>query len=710
MSGPTTELGSVTQPLAPGGVASWGMFVQADEHVPELLWPRSVRVYSVMRTDPQVSALLLGMTAPIRRYTWRVDPHGARAEVYRPLAEDLGLGILGDDSSRPRSPAPGRFSHDEHLRHALLALVFGHAFFEQVGVIDGGMWRLRKLAYRPADTISEINVERDGGLASIRQNISEVGQAAPPIPVDRLVAYVWDREGASWVGRSMLRPLYKPWLLKDRLLRIDAIKHERNGVGMPIIEAPEGASDAQIADLNALAQRYKAGESGGGALPHGARLTLKGTDGSVPDTLASIRYHDESMARALMMMFVQLGQTQTGSRALGDSFIDFFALAQEALAGWYADVMSAHVLRDWVEWNYGPDEPAPVLAYERTESPSLSVADLVALISAGAITVDAELDAELRQKYGLPESSARPAPAPPQLPGPAPETVPGGGGAGVAARSSGGRRLARVSAAAIDIAHMSLPARPLRRQPYEQEVRAAVDYAALEAEWTGALDQLVSEVSALQASQIDGLAGSITAANGDLARLASMSAEPVGEEAIASALARVAAQGAAGAAREAAVQGKVIPVPALDKVVGRLEKRASAVASMLARGMSDSAARKAMLLTGGALPPAEVASQVSEYLAGLSGAYARDMLGGAVTAAQNEGRRAVFAAAEPESIYASELLDGNTCENCVDIDGTEYASLDEAEADYAAGGYNDCLGGARCRGTLVAVYAEAAPS
>jgi hypothetical protein len=31
----------------------------------------------------------------------------------------------------------------------------------------------------------------------------------------------------------MLRPLYKYWLLKDRMLRIDAIKNERFGAGIP---------------------------------------------------------------------------------------------------------------------------------------------------------------------------------------------------------------------------------------------------------------------------------------------------------------------------------------------------------------------------------------------------------------------------------------------------------------------------------------------
>lgn len=59
----------------------------------------------------------------------------------------------------------------------------------------------------------------------------------------------------------------------------------------------------------------------------------------------------------------------------------------------------------------------------------------------------------------------------------------------------------------------------------------------------------------------------------------------------------------------------------------------------------------------------------------------------------------------PAEIYASELLDTNTCDPCRAVDGTEYASLDEAMVDYPQSGpYAHCQGGARCRGTLVFVW------
>lgn len=62
------------------------------------------------------------------------------------------------------------------------------------------------------------------------------------------------------------------------------------------------------------------------------------------------------------------------------------------------------------------------------------------------------------------------------------------------------------------------------------------------------------------------------------------------------------------------------------------------------------------------------------------------------------------AAAGPARIWSSELLDGSTCLPCSAVDGREYESLEAAREDYPLGGFKDCRGQARCRGTLVYEY------
>jgi hypothetical protein len=376
------------------------------EEAPELLWPANVAVYArMLRTDAQVGGTFRAITLPIRKATWRVDPNGARPEVVSLVAEDLGLTVLGAEAPPARPRSKGRFSFDEHLRMALLSLAYGHMGFEQVYRIEAGRARLRKLGPRMPQTLSKIKVAPDGGLDGVEQ----YGSGRPgdplsvPISIDRLVWYANDREGGNWAGQSIFRSAYKHWLLKDRLLRVQAMTIERNGMGVPTVEAPQGATPAMMTELNTLAQSYRAGEASGGAIPYGGRLRLVGVEGTLPDALPVIRYHDGSIAKNVLAQFLELGSTETGSRALGSAFIDFFLLALQAVAGSLASTMTEHVVEDIVDLNWGEDEPAPRVVTSELDAPGdIPPEALVALIDSQAVTPDDDLEDHLRERYRLP--------------------------------------------------------------------------------------------------------------------------------------------------------------------------------------------------------------------------------------------------------------------------------------------------------------------
>lgn len=417
---PTQEIGAVLNgSFSMGGMAPWTRFVDLDEYVPELTWPTSVRTYERMRSDAQIGALYQATVLAIRRFKWSLDPNGADEATVTKLSKDYNLPILGDKVNK-RLRAKRRFSFDDHMRKACKAGIYGHYYFEQVGDIDktDRLWHLRKLAERPPRTIQDFRVANDGGLISIIQNVHggyNTGPSSlptvPEIPIDRLVGYVWDQEGANWAGRSWLRECYRNWLLKDRLIRIDVVNHERAG-GVPYIEAHPGATETEIKNLNEMAKGFRIGDTSGGAVPSGAKLNIaKGTNSSVVD---SIKYHDEAMARRFMLMVMQLGATQTGSRALGETFIDFWAHGLSAIADWFAGTFNEHVIEDDVDWNFGEDvDQVPILSYEY--DPEFVVTDLANAIDKGMIVMDDELEHYARKEMGLPEkdtATARQAGAP----------------------------------------------------------------------------------------------------------------------------------------------------------------------------------------------------------------------------------------------------------------------------------------------------------
>lgn len=404
---------------ADSGPLGWGKLVaETHETNPDLQWPNSLDVFDRMRReDPQVKSVLSAVTLPIIRNEWEIDGTGCRPEVVAHVAADLGLPVKGEARTAP-SRLKGRFSFKDFIRLALLELPYGHSFFEQVYDQTTGATHLAKLAWRPPRTISEVEVAPDGGLVAIKQR-GIAGKSDVRIPVDRLVAFVNDREGANWLGESILRSAYKMWLLKDRVLRIQALTAERNGLGLPTFTAsppPDGSSfeeakewgEREIERGLEIAKAARAGDTAGVSLAHGSTFALTGVSGRLPDTDKPVRYYDEQIAGAVLANFLSLGgDNATGSYALGETFVNFFTDSLNATAQHLAEVVQGHIIEDLVDLNWGPSEPAPrIIPAVIGETQALTAEAVRALIDCGALTPDPALEEYLRAKYGMPVKAA----------------------------------------------------------------------------------------------------------------------------------------------------------------------------------------------------------------------------------------------------------------------------------------------------------------
>jgi phage gp29-like protein len=208
--------------------------------------------------------------------------------------------------------------------------------------------------------------------------------------VNRLVAYVLEREGGNWLGQSLLRSAYKNWLLKDRALRTWSTSIDRNGIGVPIYTAAEG--EATLDAGEALATSVRSGDNAGGAVPNGAKLELMGVSGALPDIDKFVRYHDEQIARSALGHFLNLG-TQTGSWALGSTFADFFTLSLQAVAEMVRDTATSHIVEDLVDLNFGPTVPAPQIVFDEIGS---RTTELDRVREAAGLASDADLTKFLR--------------------------------------------------------------------------------------------------------------------------------------------------------------------------------------------------------------------------------------------------------------------------------------------------------------------------
>lgn len=413
---PTTEIGSVLpeRAFSSSMIPGWTLFEAQARIIPvdALKWPRSNRTYEDMRRDPQIQGLLQSFWLPIRQFEWYVDPEGTTGTVAEEIARDFGLPLLNEEAPDETQG----IDFDDHLRVALLATAGGHRFFEEAGELDSdGKFRLTSLHQRPPHTISRMNIDPDGSLISVQQ----YGSLPPPvIPYDRLLTYVWDREGANWAGRPLLYGLYRPWLLKDELIRGDATTHRRFA-GVPYTKQTQpGVVDSGAAGTAAAAmQALRSGDTSGMHFPYGVEPGILSGDAGT-SAINSAEYHDRQMSRAFMQMFADLGSTPHGSRALGTTLLDHFTLGVFTVANWLRKSTMVAVRRE-VTRNYGPDTKAPSIRFREERAQELTPEQLVAMVEAGIIQADDELEKAVRTNGSLPErnesEAARPLPKAPPI-------------------------------------------------------------------------------------------------------------------------------------------------------------------------------------------------------------------------------------------------------------------------------------------------------
>ena len=407
---------------APGYMANSGIYGAAVqdvlETVQDLAWPSSIETYSRMRRDPQVAATLNAYILPIRAANWAINPAGCRPEVVQYCADQWGLPILGQKEGQGGSGFRRRgVLWRQHVRQAMLQLVYGHMPFVFAGEItapsgQARRWRMTTLAERLPHTISEIRVADNGDLEGIVQYGED-----QLIPARNMLWYVHEREGSNWAGTSMLREAYGPWLLKHDMWRVLGISSRRFGMGVPSVEAPAGATDAEVQKAAQMAESARVGDQTGAGMPNGFKFHLDGLTGSVPDTLGFVKYLDSQIAQGVLASVLNLSDSATGNRALGEVLISLLRLSWSAVADEIA-IPASQLTARMVDINWGVDEPSPEIICSGLGRPEPTAEAINSLTTVGALTPDPALERWVRQQYDLPEID------PAYLPKPKPDTPP----------------------------------------------------------------------------------------------------------------------------------------------------------------------------------------------------------------------------------------------------------------------------------------------
>ncbi|MFD5245009.1 phage portal protein [Amycolatopsis sp. NPDC058340] len=420
-----------------------------------------------------------------------------------------------------------------------------------------------------------------------------------------------------------------------------------------------------------------------------------------------------------------LGITEDVNRAVAEAGKAVFAewLTVPRLDRW-RDALNAKFLPLFgdtahdLEFDY--DSPVPSDAEAENAERSSRAEAVAALVEVG-------FDGNTAAKaYELPDGLVWHKPAdesPAREPAPGPATAPAEPGApqpadpvealfrGLAARPAPGAQ----DEADVALRRLLRNAPPLETPPegWPERNEAAVDevdLAPVQEAWAAAVAALVETWNTtIVAKWITALIDAIKAAlggDGDRADLGTLTLDiDDATTLLADAMAAMGETAAGHAVDEAAEQD--VDLTATWPTVEELEAAAREIADFEARRYALTAGREAARVAGPEPDEDVVAEHMRTFLDELSDAPTETALGSALTDAQNQARAKTLSTGPVGALYASEQMDRNTCGPCREVHGRWIANTDDQaplNKLYPAGGYIDCLGRWRCRGTVVGVW------
>jgi hypothetical protein len=311
-------------------------------------------------------------------------------------------------------------SWPQTLTESLLMLDFGYYMFEEV--FDRGesvtadpsargkiVWR--KWAPRHPMDVREWFFDLNGGPLSVDVWSSPAVMPGVEggtylggsmyytnIPVNKLVIFTFDKEAGNIEGISLLRSAYKHWYYKDNLYKIDAIQKERHGIGVPVIQLPQGynAGDLQLAD--SLGRNLRTNDRAHVVLPPLWTLTFAELATQPVDCIRSIEHHDVQIEKQILGQFLQ-PQMKT---AEADQTL--FLKATRFTADIVVDVINKYAIPQLVNMNWvGALYPQLIVKrigeVEDWRTTSFTLRNLV---GAGVIVPDDPLEVHIRDELGLP--------------------------------------------------------------------------------------------------------------------------------------------------------------------------------------------------------------------------------------------------------------------------------------------------------------------
>jgi hypothetical protein len=371
--------------------------------------PNGITIYDQMyRSDGQCGAATDIITYPIRAARWKAEYPENASSKEKEITDSV------NESLFENGDWPTGESWDFYLRHLLLRVPMGFGFVNPVWTFDEdkGVLRWKRLAPRLPRTVDRFEVNSDGTLANIIQYVPMPGTGRyeyVPIPAQYALISVREREGDNYFGKSIYRRLYKHWFYKDDAYRIDGIRLDRYGVGVPVakIQAGHILDNEELNEIELTLIALRSHERAYIIEPPlvDFRIMVPGDGhGGASGLMDSMNHHDMQIVRGVLATFLgdhAEGLNTNRTKTLADIFLHALKAEAKSIAG---DVRS-QLVRPYCLANFDMfDARTPQVTVEGIGdlTPELLGTIVQPFIAAGLITAEDNLEDVVRKIIGFP--------------------------------------------------------------------------------------------------------------------------------------------------------------------------------------------------------------------------------------------------------------------------------------------------------------------
>lgn len=357
----------------------------------ELQFPESILTYKQMGYDAVIASALNYYEHMMLKAKFKIKPHALANEEQQKYVDYLDE--MFEDMEHSWQDFVQEVSSMNTYGFCVNEIVLRKRLHSKGSKYNDGLIGIRKLPIRAQDSIRTWDYSEDGQLQSLTQKVPKIGKRGKVLmshageeivlPRKKFLLFRLGKKKDSPVGESPLKACYYAWKFKNSAEEMEAVGLQRDLSGVPIAWIPPQVMDkdadpelkAQYEMFKNIVRNVSNSQQTGMVLPQmyddrGNPLfkfeLLKNDGGKAYDTSKIKEYYSNCILTALSADLLKMGQTSTGSYALGNIKTTLSAIAIEAKLKEVCNVLNLHLFPLIAEMN----------GWDKTRLPYIEIDDL----------------------------------------------------------------------------------------------------------------------------------------------------------------------------------------------------------------------------------------------------------------------------------------------------------------------------------------------